>query len=190
MNCECMLLGEETNRSGATSDLITETAIPACDNLMTVLHPRHIKDTSFNHRRLLWTSVAQDSTIVLTGTKRWVLSAALLLDSLSLGLCFCPSYFNFTPCLPFIIALHHCPHIWLSSSGPLWPCFSLHIMISVVSLQRDSKKCSPESYVGIVGRSVDPISQLNQTKQAYHGARNLSPLLCRNNCSTFSRINQ
>lgn len=30
---------EKTNRSAATTDLITETTIPACDNLMTVLHP-------------------------------------------------------------------------------------------------------------------------------------------------------
>lgn len=184
-----MLLGEETNRSAATSDLITETAIPACDNLMTALHPRHIKDTSFNHRRLLWTSVVQDSTIV-TRTKRWVFGAALLFYSLSPGLCLCPSYFNFTPCLPFIIALHHCPHIWLSSSCPLWPRLSLHIMTSTVSLQRDSKKCSPESYDGIVGRNVGPISKFNQTKQAYHDARSLSPFLRLNNCSTFSRINQ
>ncbi len=48
-----MLQGERTNRSAATSDLITETAIPAWDKLMTVLHPRHIKNTTFNHRRLL-----------------------------------------------------------------------------------------------------------------------------------------
>ncbi len=30
---------EKTYRSAATTDLITETTIPACDNLMTVLHP-------------------------------------------------------------------------------------------------------------------------------------------------------
>lgn len=91
MNCESILQGEKTHRSAAASDLMTETAIPACDNLMTVLHPSHIKNTTFNHRRLLWTSMAQDGTIVLMRTKRCVpqrlhsasltVKAAVLFDS-------------------------------------------------------------------------------------------------------------
>lgn len=42
----------ETYRSATASDLMTETAIPACDNLMTVLRPWYMKNTTFNHRRL------------------------------------------------------------------------------------------------------------------------------------------
>lgn len=129
MNCESILQGEKTNRSAAASDLITETAIPACDNLMTVLHPRHIKNTTFNHRRHLWTSMAQDGTIVLMRTKRCVpqrlhsASLSKLLYCLTpcvlVSLCFCPSNSHITQTLLFINS-----HIWLPVALFTLPLFN------------------------------------------------------------------
>lgn len=138
---------EKTNHSAAISDLITETTISACDNLMTVHHPRHIKNTTFNHRKLLWTSMAQDGTIVLMRIKRWVpqqlhsasltFTAALLFGSFCPGFCFCPSHSNVTLLYLFFL-LFITAHNWLSFCCPISPCFSLFSMNSAMfSLQRE-----------------------------------------------------
>lgn len=142
MNCDAVRAArrEMTNHSaGHLSDLITETTIPLCDNLMTVLQPGHIKSSAFNHRRLLRTSVAQGGTIVWwlqrdESRSNYTLphSLSMLLYYLALcgldSLCFCPSHWNILSCPPFIAAPHHRP----SSGSNFSPPFALFIVHSAI----------------------------------------------------------